>query len=738
MRIAVAVHGYPPGGRGGVEQVAREQASALLARGHEVFVFAREVVDGSAEGTVTDEHVDGVMVRRVGVREGARDSFADYYDGRHLDAAFAEFLSEVSPDVLHVQHLVTLSGRLVALARQSGIPCVLSLHDAWYLCHRLFLLDAEGKRCPGPDAGLRCVPCLAEHGVGEQVRQRFESMAVLLSGIDALTAPSPSLRDRYVEQYPFLAGRIRIVEPGLAWVPRVAPPRPASRLRILFAGTLMPHKGLDLLLEAVDELPAADFELQIYGEEDGAGADWLTGLRDRTTERPIAWKGHYEPARVDDVLAGIDVLVVPSRCDESWSRVVREARAAGRIVVATNSGGPADWLTHEHDALLFEPDSATGLRDALARLLEDDGLRARLSSPAQCIPTVEEAAVALEATFLEAIEAVRGAAQRAAPPRVTVAYVTRDGEAWIGESVRSVQSQRGEFELVEILAVDSGSRDATVEILRQNGVRVLQIPPGEFGHGRTRNLVAREARGEIVAFLTQDATPDGPDWLARLVAKLEQDPLCVAAWSRHLPREDCHPMECRMLAEHPAFAPGLDAVQSARGNPDWARDPDAWCSLSNNAAAYRCPVLLDHPFPEVRFAEDRAWARERLLEGWRTVLVGDSLVRHSHAYSPWVHLRRNFDHFRSLHEDFDFKDNFGFLDGLRAAWREMRRDVDFEADRRGAGRGVTLLRWGPQALLYHMGAFAGRWLGSHVEWMPRGLPDRLALHVADGSRREHR
>lgn len=500
----------------------------------------------------------------------------------------------------------------------------------------------------------------------------------------------------------------------------------------------MPHKGLDLLLEALSGLPPSDFELQIHGEEDAAGADWLAGLRERTRGRPVAWKGRYDPERIDEVLADVDVLVLPSRCDESWSRVVREARAAGRIVVATNSGGPADWLTHEHDALLFEPDSATGLRDVLVRLRDDAVLRARLSVPSDGIPTVDGAAVALEATFRESIQRMREDGGRAGLPRVTVAYVTRDGEAWIAESVGAVRRQRGDFELVEVLAIDSGSQDATVEVLRENGVRVVEIPSGEFGHGRTRNLAAREARGEIVAFLTQDAAPDGPGWLAGLVARLERDPLCAAAWSRHLPREGCHPMERRMLAEHPAFSAGLDVVQSARGNPAWESDPDAWCSLSNNAAAYRRPMLLGHPFPEVRFAEDRAWARARLLEGWRTVLVGDSLVRHSHSYTPWVHLRRNFDHFRSLHEDFDFEDEFGLLDGLRAAWRETGRDVDFEADRLGARRSAIGLRWGPQAMLYHLAAFAGRWLGSRVDSMPRGLPDRLSLHVADGSRGEDR
>ncbi len=55
--------------------------------------------------------------------------------------------------------------------------------------------------------------------------------------------------------------------------------------------------------------------------------------------------------------------------------------------------------------------------------------------------------------------------------------------------------------------IDSGSPDGSVAIARAAGVDVLEIPPAEFGHGRTRNLGAERTRAGIVAFLTQDATP---------------------------------------------------------------------------------------------------------------------------------------------------------------------------------------------------------------------------------------
>ena len=728
MRIAVAVHGYPPAAGGGVERVAFEQAEALAERGHEVHVFAAGGGDTSADGTTRDETVGRARVRRVSVANRARSPFSEYYEGGFLDDAFRAFLREHEPDVLHVQHLVTLSLRLIDVAEEEGVPVVVSLHDAFYLCHRLFLLDASGERCPGPDAGLRCVPCLAEHGVGAVVQERFDAMARRLARVAAIVAPSVSLGRRYETELPFLSGRIEVLEPGLARIPSPRPlreRRPGEPLRLGFVGTLAPHKGLDVLLDALATQPLGAFSLRIHGPDGIRDDAWVARLRDRSAGQAVEWCGTFDGADVDEVLGSVDVLVLPSRCDESWSRVVREARALGRAVIAPNSGGPADWLDDGRTALLVEPGSVESLGAALTRVRNEPGLLAQLSEPATNLPRVADSAEALAALF----ERVR-APSRASPIRVTVAYVTKNGEAWIEESVRAVRAQRGDFELVEILAIDSSSTDGTVDALRRHGVRVVTISPEEFGHGRTRNRAAEEASGDVVVFLTQDAAPADEKWLECLLAPLRVDPLCAATWSRHVPRPDCHPMEWRILAEHPPFLPDAPSVQSGRGNPAYVSDPEGQCVLSNNSAAYRRELLLRWPFPDVAFAEDRAWARAVLDAGWRTALARDSIVRHSHAYPAWLNLRRNFDHWQALSREPGHADTFSLWDGWRASFRETRRDLRFWSDHTGRGSLEVGLRWGPTALLYHLGAFTGRWLGSRSDRLPAGVPERLSLHPA--------
>ena len=92
MRIAFVAHGYPERETGGVELVSREQAEALVARGHDVTVFARTREPTRPDGSTWDEKVGAVRVRRVVYNDPLGQGFVASYDHHRLDEAFAAFL----------------------------------------------------------------------------------------------------------------------------------------------------------------------------------------------------------------------------------------------------------------------------------------------------------------------------------------------------------------------------------------------------------------------------------------------------------------------------------------------------------------------------------------------------------------------------------------------------------------------------------------------------------------------
>ena len=310
-------------------------------------------------------------------------------------------------------------------------------------------------------------------------------------------------------------------------------------------------------------------------------------------------------------------------------------------------------------------------------------------------------------------------------PSVSILLVTKNGERYLPELLQSVQMQQGNFRLAEIIAVDSGSRDQTLSILEQHAARIIQIPPQTFGHGRTRNLAASYAQGKYCVFLTQDASPANSDWLNQLLAPLHEDPSIAGGYSRQLPRPHCHPMEWRRIVEDELSGRATSCLNS-KDDPHYAENPAYFYFFSNVSSILRRSIWEQFPFPEVEFAEDQLWAQRVLEAGYKTLYSAGSLVYHSHGYGPWVNLRRHFDHALAV-SDFSSASRLPLRATLVTAWRTARKDLSFWRWLKNQGRLRVGLRWGGIALVWHLAALYGVWLGERKNALAPRLVQRLSL-----------
>ncbi|WP_139416720.1 glycosyltransferase family 2 protein [Agromyces laixinhei] len=231
----------------------------------------------------------------------------------------------------------------------------------------------------------------------------------------------------------------------------------------------------------------------------------------------------------------------------------------------------------------------------------------------------------------------------AASVDVTVVIPTLNGERYLGEVLDAINAQEGAG-LIETLVIDSGSTDATLDIVRSHpAARLHEIPNAEFGHGRTRNLGARLARGRVIAFLTQDATPAASDWLAELISPLAE-PGVEAVFGRQIPRRHAFPLqkydiEGVFAAQGPLDRPTLVAADGRSGD-----ELDAVAFYSDVNSAARRSFLVDViPLRDLPYSEDLAFARDVLEAGHRKAYSPRAAVLHSNDMGVQEYAARMFD-----------------------------------------------------------------------------------------------
>ncbi|MGB3681076.1 MAG: glycosyltransferase [Rubrobacteraceae bacterium] len=207
----------------------------------------------------------------------------------------------------------------------------------------------------------------------------------------------------------------------------------------------------------------------------------------------------------------------------------------------------------------------------------------------------------------------------------------------------------------EVLVVDSGSADGTVDVARSQGAAVHQIPKSEFNHGATRNLGISLSSGEYVALVVQDARPLDEGWLGAMVENLEQDGRVAGVYGRQVP----HPGSGALTR---ALTGNLLAAASER-REQYAGGPEAYRRLSpeqqwrlaafdNVSSCLRRSVWEEIPFDETNFAEDLRWGKKVVEAGYKLVYEPRSAVFHSHERGAMYDLRRYYVNARVLSELF--------------------------------------------------------------------------------------
>lgn len=240
-------------------------------------------------------------------------------------------------------------------------------------------------------------------------------------------------------------------------------------------------------------------------------------------------------------------------------------------------------------------------------------------------------------------------------PRISIVIPTLNGHKTLPAVLDALAAQRVDGP-VETIAIDSGSTDGTVELLRARVDCLVQIERQTFDHGLTRNLGVGRAQGDLVVLLVQDAEPASAEWLAALTAPFAGDSALAGTYARQLARPDASGIT-RYYHWHWQASSGTPRVSRIAGRDEflaltpWERYDR--CIFDSVCSCVRRSVWQQHPFRSTPIAEDLEWARDVLLAGHEIAFVPDATVRHSHERSARDEYHRTVLVHRRLRELFD-------------------------------------------------------------------------------------
>jgi glycosyltransferase involved in cell wall biosynthesis len=389
-RILVMAHAHPDFSLGGGEIAAYNLYKAYRENAdvEEAWLLARADRRRGLTGAITmrreNEYVweQAVLDWRM-MKAAHQDSLTTW---------FTDLIRALKPTIVHSHHYAHLGLEYLRIIKQidSSIKLVLTLHEYMAICSNNGQMIKTGsfKLC-NRESNDECAQCFPDQSA-EDFWLRKHYFQSHFAYVDQFVSPSEFLRQRYI-QWGLNPEKIVVIENGQSDV-QALPPRPLHenelRNRFGFFGQITPYKGLDVILEALNQMTKFE-RTKIVLEVHGANLEWQPADYREKVERlreplikegVVQWVGPYQPHELPKRMEGVDWVVVPSIWWENSPMVIQEALVYGRPLIVSDIGGMQEKVKNGVDGLHVAASSVFAWRRTLTETIKDPDLWEKLRS----------------------------------------------------------------------------------------------------------------------------------------------------------------------------------------------------------------------------------------------------------------------------------------------------------------------------------------------------------------------
>lgn len=444
MRILQVAHSLPFMNQAGTE-LYTYSLSLELSKRHQVYIFARSCDTREKEYAIKEDKISGVTAYLLNNTFRYCESFSMFYQNSEIDNRFRELLDKLAPDIVHIQHLVFLSIGLIKQISDRGIPIIFTLHDYWLMCPRWHILKDNSEPCEKAFSGdfdQECVPCLNEmlsikKGVKkiyhilnkiapafilqwlkdtyffycrkvsdtkeslDKLKEMNDTMKGAIRKVSLFLTPSEYVKSKFV-QFGIPGEKIKFLRYGLdRSIAADTEKIKDKKIRFGFIGTMLPAKGLHILIDAFNRISPHKAELRIYGKLYGyIGFEYyLPRLKKIIKNKNIKLMGKFIHPEISAIFKEIDIIVVPSIWRENSPLVIQEAFLFNTPVVASRIGGISELIKDGINGLLFSPGDAGDLQEKMQHIIDNPDLIERFKKNMPKVKSIEENAKEIEELY---------------------------------------------------------------------------------------------------------------------------------------------------------------------------------------------------------------------------------------------------------------------------------------------------------------------------------------------------
>ena len=438
MRILYITQKFPPKELGGADLQTYRIANGICRNGHEVYVICAEDIANKSilPGEIQEENYpfDDIPIWRLSYNWNTMpDPYWSIYGiNQPIEEIILKHLQNIRPDIVHVTSCSMVTAAALTAPISEKIPLVITLTGKWGLCPIGTLLKRDGSICSGRQDGITCLWCLFGEtrtyngllALPETARKQAINMAVrslrfskispslnlirciekrnsiladILAKVDVILSPSHCHIEIFSRSGLIQEGRMIYSPHGrdLKSAEAGKNKTPSKNIRFAYTGQIVPHKGVDTLITAFKLLPPdLPAELHIFGDsnKDPACQHYksIAGSREN-----IIWRGPYKNSEVREILATVDIVIVPSNCVENDPGTIAEAFAAKTPVIGSDTCGVVEHIHHDVNGLIFKRGDTKELAHQLHRIIEEPDLLSRLRSNIKTPKNIDENVVEL-------------------------------------------------------------------------------------------------------------------------------------------------------------------------------------------------------------------------------------------------------------------------------------------------------------------------------------------------------